>query len=175
MTSQPFADNVEALRSFGFQPRPVKLGYKACKLKGWQRPDREIPSEELNSWSNKYASYGIGLLLGSEFPDGTRLGALDIDQDDYVRVSSALLGGPLCGRIGAKGVAWFVRIDGDISIKKFDVRCEGGTPFHVGELLCQKRLLVIPPTIHPDTNAAYRWVGKPLLEIDYTDLPIVEV
>ena len=175
MSNPIYKNHAEELRKLGLQARPVKSGCKACKEKGWQRPDEEISVEEKQSWLEKCADHGIGLLLGSLLPDGTRLGALDIDRDDYVRVSAALLGNPPCERIGAKGVAWFVRVRGELGVKKFDVKCADGTVIHVGELLCQKRLLVIPPTIHPDTNQPYRWVGKSLLEVDYTDLPIVEV
>lgn len=175
MSNSIFKNNCQAYREAGYLPRPIKPGAKLCPMKGWSKPDDDFTQGDLQSWPDKYAAHGIGLLLGSKLPDGTLLGALDIDHDDYVRVASTLLGNPICGRIGAKGIANFVRVKGEIGVKKFDVKRDDGTVIHIGELLCQKRLLVLPPTIHPDTNRPYVWVGKPLLEVDYTDLPIVEV
>jgi hypothetical protein len=32
---------------------------------------------------------------------------------------------------------------------------------------------VIPPTIHPDTNESYRWIGTPLLNVDFSTLPLI--
>ena len=175
MSNAIFKEHASLYSAARYSPRPIKPGRKMCPVKGWQKSDEEFAPAELERWPDKYDKHGIGLLLGTPFPDGTFLGALDIDRDDYVRVSAALLGNPPCGRKGAKGVAWFVRVRGELGVKKFDVKCADGTVVHIGELLCQKRLLVIPPTIHPDTNQPYRWVGKSLLEVDYTDLPIVEV
>ena len=45
----------------------------------------------------------------------------------------------------------------------------------VAECLFVKKLCVIPPTIHPDTGQAYRWIGTPLHEVEFNELPIVEM
>ena len=45
----------------------------------------------------------------------------------------------------------------------------------VAECLFVKKLCVIPPTIHPDTGLPYRWIGAPLHEVDFNELPIVEM
>ena len=44
-----------------------------------------------------YSNHGIGLRLGTLLPDGSRLGALDIDRADYVAVARVLLNDPPCG------------------------------------------------------------------------------
>jgi hypothetical protein len=44
----------------------------------------------------------------------------------------------------------------------------------VGELLCRSRFCVLPPTIHPNTERPYRWIGTPLHEVDFHALPIIE-
>ena len=76
----PFADWAGLYRERGFWPRPITLGTKAPHIPGWQRPDHEIAPADLASWPTKYGHLGIGLLMGSPFPDGTTLGASDIDR-----------------------------------------------------------------------------------------------
>jgi hypothetical protein len=168
----PFADWVDVYRRLGYWPRPISLGAKACHVPGWQRPDDEISAAELSSWTSKHGDLGIGLLTGSPFPDGTALGALDVDRDEYTRIAQALLRDPPCRRIGKKGAVFFVRVRGRLSNPEFRV---GGKGDKVAECLFTKKLCVIPPTIHPDTGQAYRWIGTPLHEIDFSELPIVEM
>jgi hypothetical protein len=56
------------------------------------------------------------------------------------------------------------------------VRGEGGKRLgKVAECLFVKKLCVIPPTIHPDTGEAYRWMERALHEISFDILPIVEM
>jgi hypothetical protein len=38
-----------------------------------------------------------------------------------------------------------------------------------------RKLCVIPPTIHPDTRRLYQWIGRPLHEVGFNELPIVEI
>jgi hypothetical protein len=163
-------------RQLGLWPRPITPGSKACHIKDWQRPDGEIPPAQLTSWLKSHANRGIGLLMGSSFPDGTTLGALDIDHDDYVRIGRALLRDPPSGRVGKKGAVFFVRVRGALSNPEFKIRGDEGKRYgKVAECLFIKKLCVIPPTIHPDTGRPYRWIGKPLHEIDFNQLPIVEM
>jgi hypothetical protein len=75
-------------------------------------PDPEIAVKIRERWLTADGHYGLGLLMGSPFPDGTTLGALDIDHNDYMRIGQALLRDPPCGRIGKKGAAFFVRVRG---------------------------------------------------------------
>jgi hypothetical protein len=167
-----FGDLAPLYRKAGFWPRPVRPGTKACPLKKWNIPDPERKLGELDGWLEQFGHCGIGLVLGSPFPDGTKLAAVDIDRDDYVRVTQALLRNPPCGRIGAKGIAYLVRLRGDGKYRALKVKGEGGAK--IGEILCDNRFLVLPPTIHPDTEKPYRWIGRSLLEVDYRELPIVE-
>ena len=171
-----FAQWARAYRERGLWARPISPGAKACHIAGWQRPDSEIPAADLASWPTKYGHLGIGLLTGSPFPDGTTLGALDVDRDEYTRVAQALLRDPPSGRVGKKGAVFFVRVRGALSNPEFKIRGEEGKRYgKVAECLFTKKLCVIPPTIHPDTGQAYRWIGTPLHEIDFRELPIVEM
>jgi hypothetical protein len=145
-------------------------------VREWQKPDSELLDATLASWLTSHANFGIGLLMGSPFPDGTTLGALDIDRDEYVRVGRVVLRDPPSGRIGKKGAVLFVRVHGPLSNPEFKVRGEEGNRYgKVAECLFVRRLCVIPPTIHPDTGEAYRWIGRPLHEVEFDELPIVDV
>ena len=173
---RPFADWAEVYRQRGYWPRPITSGSKACHVRDWQKPDPELPEATLASWLTSHANFGIGLLMGSPFPDGTTLGALDIDRDEYVRVGWASLGHTPSGRVGKKGAVLFVRVRGPLSNPEFRVRGEEGKHLgKVAECLFVRKLCVIPPTIHPDTGEAYRWIGNPLHEIDFNQLSIVEM
>lgn len=161
-------------RAAGFWPRPILPGTKGCFIRSWPRPDPEIPPAEFGRWSWDYGACGIGLVMGSPFEDGTRLGAIDVDRDEYVGVARALLQDPPCGRIGSKGAAFFVRVAGDLGNPKFTVRGAADREWgKVVECLFTRTLCVIPPTIHPSTDEPYRWIGTSLLEIDFRALPII--
>ncbi len=175
MSDPVFEHWAQRYRDAGYEPRPVKPGTKACKIKEWAKPDAEFGVAELGGWASKYPKYGIGLRLGTEFADGTKLAVLDIDDDRYIRPAKFLLGNPPCGRIGSKGIAYFVRLTETLKTRKLWVKSEQGDKFSIGELLGDGAFCVIPPTIHPDTNAAYRWVGTPLLDTDFNSLTIIEV
>jgi Bifunctional DNA primase/polymerase, N-terminal len=171
-----FAEWASLYRERGYWSRPIALGSKACKLSNWQRPDDKIRDDELASWIARCGDHGIGLLMGSPFPDGTTLGALDIDHDDYTRLGRALLRDPPCGRIGKKGAVFFVRVRGRLSNPEFRVQGDEAKRYgKVAECLFVKKLCVIPPTIHPETGRPYEWIAKPLHEVDFEELPIVEM
>jgi hypothetical protein len=163
-------------RQCGFWPRPITLGTKACHAREWQRPDPELSEATLPSWLTSHAQFGISLLMGSPFPDGTTLGALDIDRDEYMRIGGVLLRDPPSGRIGKKAAVFFVRVGGPLSNPAFMIGGEAGRRYgKVAECLFIRKLCVVPPTIHPETGQPYRWIGRPLHEVDFNELPIVEM
>jgi hypothetical protein len=169
-----FATCAPPCRAAGLWPRPIRPGTKGCFIKRWQRPDPEIAPAELDRWLWDYAACGVGLVMGSPFPDGTRLGAIDVDRNEYVRITQVLLQNPTCGRIGSKGAVFFVRVAGELGNPKFSVRGAVGKQWgKVVECLFERSLCVIPPTIHPSTGSPYRWIGTPLHEVDFRDLPII--
>lgn len=172
----PFADWAGSYRERGFWPRPITLVSKACHLKDWQKPDDQLSPSTLASWLTAHSDLGIGLLMGSPFPDGTTLGALDIDRDEYVRIGRALLRDPPTGRIGKKGAVFFMRVRGRLGNPEFRVQGDEAKRYgKVAECLFVKKLCVIPPTIHPETGRPYEWIGKPLHQVDFEELPVVEV
>jgi len=169
-----FSEYAPPYRKRGFYPRPIWHQTKACHIRNWPKSDPNFTSRELDEWLQHYASFGIGLLMGSPLPDGTTLGAVDVDHNDYVRVIRTLLRNPISGRVGSKGIAYFVRVAPGIANAKLSVKGEYAREYgQVVECLFHKCLCVIPPTTHPKTGRPYDWVGKPLLEVDFADLPLI--
>lgn len=168
----PFGTWAETMRDAGFWPRPL-VG-KACKIPGWNKPDTSWDKNSLEKWPSMYPQHNIGLLMGSPFPDGTLLGALDIDHDAYALLGKAILRDPPCGRIGKKGAVYFVRIVPSVKNAKFSVEGKYAEKYgQVLECLFHKSMCVIPPSIHPDTQQPYRWIGTPLHKIDFKQLPLI--
>lgn len=168
----PFGTWAPIYRGAGFWPRPL-VG-KACKLLNWQTPDPEQPEGRLDQWVKDFPGANIGLLMGSSLPDGTLLGALDIDHDDYVGLGRVLFNDPVCARVGKKGVVYFVRVSPSLSSQKFRVTGKGGEKYgQVAELLFKGNICAIPPSIHPDTHQPYKWIGPSLLEVDLNKLPLI--
>ena len=172
----PYAQWAPLYKERGLEPRPIQPGTKACYVDGWQEPmDDETFANSLKT----HAQCGIGLLMGSPFPDGTRLGAIDVDDDRYTRPVHFLLAGPPVGRVGKKGAAFFVRVKGNPT-DGTSANPEFRVPGHpklgkVVECLFVKKLCVIPPTIHPETEAPYRWIGKTLLDVYFEELPLLDL
>jgi hypothetical protein len=134
-----FADWAGLYRRRGYWPRPITQGSKACHVREWQKPDSELSEATLASWLTSHAHFGIGLLMGSPFPDGTTLGALDIDHDEYVRLGRASLLDAPSGRVGKKGAVFFARVRGRPSNSGFTVRGEAGKRYGLLIRLLDKR------------------------------------
>jgi hypothetical protein len=162
-----YADWAPRYREAGYCPLPIRPGRKWPAMTGWPKP---MTDEEFAHSLSRYGDHGIGLLMGSAFPDGTTLAALDVDDDRYINVAMTLLDDPPCVRRGAKGVAIFVRVCGDIGFVEYKLP---GSKKHC-ELLTRSRVLVVPPSIHPSLCNPYEWLTPSLLDVDFNDLPIIE-
>lgn len=166
-----YANEAPVYEAKGFYPRPAKPETKECRIKGWTTPNDKLMPGRTQEWLARYGSWGIGLLLGSPFPDGTRLAALDIDRDAYVPLGKAVLRDPPCARFGSKGMVYFVRAHEVLSTTRFRVGGKKGE--QVAEFLFARAFCVLPPTMHPRTGQPYQWIGTPLLEIDFRALPLI--
>jgi hypothetical protein len=154
-------------RAAGFWPLPITPGTKTCNVPSWQYG---MSDQQFEESLRNFPCHGIGLLLGSSFPDGTTLAAVDIDDDHYTKIVSALIGELACAREGSKGLGAFVRCKGPVKTRRY--RFENRSP-HV-ELLCSGSYIVIPPTTHGLIHRPYRWLTTPLLEFHYDQLPLIE-
>jgi hypothetical protein len=79
-------------------------------------------------------------------------------------------------RIGKNGAVFFVRVHGEPRNRAFRVTADKANQWgSVAEFFSVRKLVVIPPSVHPDTQQPYRWVGTPLHKVDFRRLPIVEM
>lgn len=169
----PYGTWAPVYRELGLSPRPC-IG-KECFQKAWPLPDAEQPNGRLDNWQQGFATANIGLLMGTKLSDGTHLGALDIDHNDYVRLGRAVLGDPKCGRVGKKGAVFFVRYEPQVKFqKKYKAKGEFKDKYgQMAEWLVERQICIIPPSLHPDTKQPYRWLGTPLHEMELTRLPLI--
>jgi len=98
-------------------------------------------------------SAGIGLICGDPLIAG------DIDSDDEamgVELIDALTDGTgtVITKIGKRGQTLLLRPPSGVTVKSRKFLINGNTAF---EMLAEGRQTVLPPTIHPDLKAPYRW------------------
>jgi P4 family phage/plasmid primase-like protien len=101
--------------------------------------------------------------------------AVDIDDDEIVDTMKHIIGAAEPAKKGKKGLTIFCRADPTVIVnnRKFKRKVEGKA-FKVPsvEILARRTQTVIPPSIHPD-GPEYEWHGRPLLEWDWSDLPLL--
>lgn len=142
----------------GFQVIPCNG--KVPITNDWSKyADKEIPDEEISLWETKFAKSNIGLVCGPK----SNIVAIDVDTLDE-EILKLIPPTPIrrLGREGRAGI-YFYRYMPSITNKNFDEF----------EILTSGRQLILPPSIHPDTKEAYKWVGDSLLDFDIEDLPLL--
>ncbi|RYD50552.1 MAG: hypothetical protein EOP52_13855 [Sphingobacteriales bacterium] len=170
MSDKIFESHAPQYWGKGFSALPVKPGTKGTKLPAWTEYCQILPKDEMQAeLLKRHPGHGIGLALGRLFQDGSQLGFVDVDANSIRRFVEAFVGITPCARIGKKGIALAVRLDA--SIKSHPIAFAGGGG--AIDILGNKRMVVLPPTIHPETQKPYLWVGSPLLEIDPLECPLL--
>jgi len=158
----------------GLSVVPVEHGSKrpAKEIVGWQGYCNGPASPTIQSaWMTRYAVNGIGLLLSTPISDGARIGAVDVDDDRCVRLAHAILGRCQSRKRGRKGETIFVAVRNDQRIKStvlYDYQKAQKV-----DVLFNGKMTVLPPSRHPETGEPYIWLGTPLLDCDFADLPIL--
>jgi P4 family phage/plasmid primase-like protien len=152
-----FGNNAKEYWAAGLPVIPLQPRHKRPAITAWTTYCREMPSAELQeAWLGNYAEGNLGLPLGA----ASGLCMIDIDTDDgrvQAAIESVLPPSPW-RRKGAKGYAAVYRFSG---ICTFQIK--SSTNKMLVELLSDGRQVVLPPSIHPDTQAPYE-ANKPLLE-----------
>lgn len=126
------------------------------------------PVELIDRWEEKYSNHGLGIICGPV----SNICVLDVDtlKPDIV---SALPLSPVIrrGKEGRFG-ALFFRYNPDISNSSFK-RVVNGVEDRV-DVLIDRKYIIVPPSIHPDTGKPYQWVTPDtLLNFDVSDLPLL--
>ena len=167
-----FAEYAELYWERGFRVIPIKRDTKIPALTGWTGLVSQVPlSERRSELLQEHACDGIGLITAAEVAPGLKVGAFDVDADEYVRVIKTVLGPPLVAKRGRKGATFFVRCDKSDGLKSTKLMSSDGVG--VADILFSGKMTVLPPSIHPDTGRPYEWLGKSLLEVDPSALPKV--
>lgn len=180
-TTGPFKLLANQYRDLGFNPVPIRPGSKSPAPSGWQTGRQ--PDETFNNWIGNYETHGLGVLCGTPLEAllnggvelrGQYLIAVDVDRDDMsepVRHALRVHEKNLCAKRGKKGLTIFVRGDSTQVNKKISRREEDGRRRTLVEILAAGSQTVIPPTIHPDTNEPYKWIGADLMKASMRTLP----
>jgi hypothetical protein len=164
----PFALYAANYLRHGYAPIPVKPGTKQPFIADWPRWCDELPSPELvATWARRYPDAGIAIACGP----ASGITALDLDDDMdglHARICEALGPSPVAKR-GVRSPTHFYRYNGERSRA---LRKNGHT---VAEIMAGKRVVIIPPTIHPDTGQPYQWLTpETLLDRSAASLPTLD-
>jgi hypothetical protein len=148
-----FDDHAPLYRAAGYRVVPIAPGTKYpgvhqgfgsyIALVGW--PTSHVTDPQPGA--------GIGLICGDP------LIAADIDTDDEglgVELIDALTdgSGTSITKAGKRGQTLLLRPPPDVKVRSRKFLINGATAF---EMLAEGRQTVLPPTIHPDLKAPYRW------------------
>lgn len=160
------------LRANGYSPIPLTA--KMPKgLAAWQHSFCErAPTEfEIERWSAECIGKRTFDGVGVANYDG--LFIIDIDDSAFFDVAMQLVPAaataPACA--GRRGRKIFMRSEDRSNRQEWNI---GGGPV---ELLSWHHQGVIPPTIHPETGAAYRWLdeSRTLLSTPLRELPLITI
>lgn len=143
----------------GYSVIPVSPRGKNPVIKDWTRFCREKPSEKLISeWDS--GKWNLGVTCGP----ASNIICVDIDTDDKVLLD-------MCPpspvrRRGKKGEARFFRYRADVPSQSFSLL----------DILADGRQVLLPPSIHPETEKPYTWLTPDTLEnMRAEDLPDLDI
>lgn len=136
----------------------IPLIGKKPVIANWQRYNYELPDEVLSVKNQT----GIGLCVGP----ASGIAAIDIDTDDK-KILDLVPYSPVV-RKGKKGEVRFYQYKKGIESRKFHG--------HGIEIFSNSGQVVLPPSIHPETNKPYEWTSKEtLLTLNKDYLPELDL
>lgn len=143
-----FASTAPIYWAAGLPAIPLHSEQKRPAIAQWQHYCDRLPTpEEQEIWLGTYPDGNIGLPLGK----ASRLIAVDIDTTDptALAVIDKVLPPSPWQRVGAKGMVKIYRFSGERTER---LQTASGM---IAELLSQGAQIVVPPSIHPTTQAPY--------------------
>ena len=175
MTS-PYHAVAANLRDNGFHVMPVRPGFKVPgswngsswdNLPGWSKFCDAMPPEFLHDkwedWPDAGVCVAHGNIIGLD---------LDTDRKDVSEALHMAVSAPNVQRRGRKGWLGYYRPGDGLDGLTARVRWYDGETVTC-ELLLHGTQSVLPPSIHPETGAPYKWLTDDTLEnTDISDLPV---
>jgi len=138
-------------------------------LTGWNEYCDRMPTDnEVEQWS-KWPAAGVCIVLDH------KVKVVDIDTDDEdirAALAEVIPDSPVKKR-GQKGYSAFFRGSENIIARAFSISVFGKQE-RIVDLLAYGKQTVCPPTIHPDTEEPYQWLGEPLEYFTPDDLPLLD-
>ena len=134
----------------GIPVMPLVPSSKKPLVNHWQQYARDMPSEATREdWLSRTTNYNIGIPLGPQ----SNIMMVDIDTTDekiYNAIVKLLPPSPW-KRVGAKGCALAYKFN-----NRRGCNITSKNDGMIVEILSVGRQLVLPPSIHPDTNLPYQ-------------------
>lgn len=159
-----FYDHTLSLWEAGYPAIPCKEKAKQPAIQGWQGlADRMPTPEERSAWMATFPNGNIGLPMGK----ASGLVAIDIDTEDprTLEIIDEMLPVSPWIRVGKKGAVKLFRNSGERT-----QRILGPDRKPIVEQLSTGSQIVLPPSIHPDTQAPYT-ANCDLATLSKTDFP----
>lgn len=149
MSKGIFASEAPKYWNLGKPAIPLRVGFKRPWIDAWQVFADRMPTErEQQEWLSQKGSGNIGLPMGA----ASGVVAIDVDSEDprVQRVIESVLPKSPWKRVGRKGAVYAFRFEGE---RTFRIKASNGEMLL--ECLSKGTQIVLPPSIHPDTGAAY--------------------
>lgn len=176
----PYATAAQRLINMGYSAVPVLPGskrpgqYARGQWYGendWQRFGDRLPTKfEVPIWST-WPDAGVCIVLD----DHVKVVDIDSDDPDLIAAVLAVMPPSAVRKRGAKGFSVFYQGSAEIVSRPFNIKPSGSAkPIRAVDLLAKGRQTVLPPTIHPETDAPYTWIDdESLADLEPHDLPVL--
>lgn len=157
----------------GLSALPIKKGTKQPAISSWTAYQANLPnSSRREEWLRKNRDCGIGINLGTPIFEDQLIMVLDADDDVWVPSLTNIFGEGACAKRGKKGASFFARVAKSGKVKSTALKAAEG--FGGIDILVGGRQAVLPPSIHPDTELPYKWLGPALCDVNLKSLPQID-
>jgi hypothetical protein len=140
----------------------------------WQRFRDAVPTKfQLQLWTRNFPDANVSVVLGTKVGE-YRVIALDLDAEDpdqLEELQRQIPPSPMVKK-GRKGETRFYLAPAEIKSRPYDDHTKpAGKGRRLVDLLTgsETRQTVVPPSVHPETGAAYRWLRGP---VPAAELPV---